>query len=313
MEYYQAIQNRAAQTAAVIRQYVPTLRVGEITATQLLTQAQELGLLAQQRDDALAAFDTANSAENHSFVALRQLGIALPKAAQGELDDAVEAESALLDLLSPVYSVDPRNSEQAIRRGKKLISALTRIDEYLAAHNPPRSSIRSSGKGIAELSQAIDAQPVLTQNVEDRGADVSAARAALRVRATQLDRINKRFYSKLKAEARGHAALAEALTQIDTGPRNLPATLSIRDIRQGGMENRQLLVSYVAATFDDGAESLVEWRLDDDNRAFPHSQAVDPSGNALGPFVGGSRVQLRTRVNNSNGTTTGSVRTLLID
>ena len=312
MEYYQAIQNRAAQTVAVINQHVPTLSVGAITATQLLIQAQALGELAQQRDHALVAFDAANTDEYRSFVALRTLTLTLPKTVQGELDDAVEAESALLDLLSPVYAVDPRNSEQAIKRAKKLVSALTRIDDYLAAQNPPRMPIRSNGQGVAGLSAAIDAHPPLVQLLEDRSADVSAARAALRTAAAQLDRINKRFYSKLKAEARANSTLAEALAQIETGPRNLPATLSIHDIRQGGMENRQLLVSYVAATYDDGAESLIEWQLDDDAKGFAHALAADPSGNALGPFASGARVHLRTRVSNSNGTRTGSVRTLEI-
>ncbi len=312
MEYYQAIQNRAAQTVAVINQYEPALSVGTMSATELMFQAQALGELAQQRDHALVAFDAANAAEHRSFVALRTLTMALPKAAQGELDDAIEAESALLDLLPPVYAVDPRNSELAIKRAKKLISALTRIDDYLAAQNPPRRPIRTGGQGIVELSAAIDAHPPLAQVLEDRSADVSAARAALRTAAAQLDRINKRFYSKLRAEARANPTLAEALPQIETGPRNLPTTLSIQDIRQGGMENRQLLVSYVVATYDDGAESFIEWRHADGPDGFPNVVPADPSGNALGPFASGARVQLRTRVRNSNGATTGSIRTVEI-
>lgn len=45
---------------------------------------------------------------------------------------------------------------------------------------------------------------------------------------------------------------------------------------------------------------------------FTNSLAANPSGNAIGPFDAGSRVSLRTRVRNANGTTTGSVRTLTI-
>jgi hypothetical protein len=45
---------------------------------------------------------------------------------------------------------------------------------------------------------------------------------------------------------------------------------------------------------------------------FTNTTAADPSGNALGPFAAGTTVKLRTRVTNSNGTTTGSVRTLTI-
>lgn len=315
MEYYQAIQNRAAQTAAVVNQYFPTMSIGGITAAQLLVQAQALGALAQARDDALAAFDTANNAENQSFLAIRSLILALPKMAQGDLDDGIDSESALLDLLSPAFAIDPRNSELALKRGKKVISALTRINEHLSAQTPPRPPISSGGKGIAELSAAIDAHPPLMQRLEDRTADVSAARAALRSDASALDRLNKRFYSKLKAVTHGNAALAKALAQIDTGSANLPATLSIRDIRQGGSDNRQLLVSYVTATFDDGATSFIEWRMGNagNGGSFTNTLPADPSGNALGPFASGASVQLRTRVNNSNGTTTGSVRTLEIN
>jgi hypothetical protein len=45
---------------------------------------------------------------------------------------------------------------------------------------------------------------------------------------------------------------------------------------------------------------------------FTHTAPADPSGNALGPFTVGQVIKLRTRVTNSNGTTTGSVRTLTV-
>ena len=313
MEYYQAIQNRAAQTAAVVNQHVPGLSVGDVTANQLLTLSQQLNTLAQQRNDALVAYDGANTEMHRSFTTLRQLVLALPKVVQGELSDAVDAESALLDLLSPVFAVDPRNSELVLKRAMKLVSALSAIDAYLAAQTPSRPAIRAGGRGYAELTAMINAFPLIMQRCEDRGADVSAARTALRTGAANLDRINKRYFNKLKAEARSDTALADALAQIETGTRNLPATLSIRDIRQGGAEQRQLLVSYVAVTYDDGADSFIEWRHADGPDGFPNVLPVDPSGNALGPFASGARVQLRTRVRNSNGATTGSIRTLEIN
>lgn len=313
MAYYQMIQNRAAQTVAVINQHVATLSIGDVTPAQLQARAQMLGTRALERDHALAAFDAANNAENRAFVALRKLLLALPRMAQGELDDDVAAESALLDLLAPVFAVDPRNSELAIKRGIKLVSVLARINDYLAARTPRRAPISSGGLGLAELSAMINAHPALVQQVEDAAADVSAARTALRDEAAQIDRLNKRFYSKLKAEARSNAALQTSLAQIETRAHNLPATLSIREIRQGGADNRQLLVAYVAATYDDGADNFVEWRLDDGSSGFSHSLPADPSGNALGPFAVGTRVQLRTRVSNSVGTTTGSVRSLEIN
>lgn len=313
MEYYQAIQNRAAQTAAVIKQYFPETRIGDITAAGLLEKSQELGKLAQARDDALAAFDAADNAESQGFLALKALTFSLPRIAQGELDDQVGAESALLDLLSPVYSVEPRNTELVQKRGKKLISALARINDYFASLTPPRAPVSGAGGGVGELSAAIDAQAVLAQALEDRTADVSAARSALRTEATALDRLNKRFYAKLRAAAHTDEMLTKALAQIDTGSANLPATLGIRTILQGGTDNRQVLVSYVSGSYDDGATSTLEWKVGAGDTPFSESIAVDPSGNAIGPFSHSANVQLRTRVTNGNGTTTGSVRTLVIN
>jgi hypothetical protein len=312
MEYYQTIQNRTAQTAAVINQWLPTLSLGGVTAAELLGQSAALAALAQARDDALAAFDAADNAENRAFLALQALTIALPKVAEGELDDAVAAESALLDLLSPVYAIAPRTPESALERGRKLTSALTRINDYFAGLTPARPPVTSGGKGVGEVSAAMAALPGVAQALEDRAAEVTAARSALRTAATALDRLNKRFYSRLKAEARDHPALAQALAQITTTAAGLPAILGIRKILQGGADNRQLLVSYTNGSYDDSATSSVEWQVVGVDASFAHSAPANPSGNAIGPFASGQTVKLRTRVHNGNRMINGSVRTLTI-
>ena len=134
----------------------------------------------------------------------------------------------------------------------------------------------------------------------------------LRVAATAVDRLNKRFYAKLTAEARTNAALADALAQIDTESAGLPGTLGISGILQGGTDHLHILVSYDPGTYDGSATSTIEWMVTGVDTDFTHNAPADPSGNALGPFTVGSTVQLRTRVTNSNGTTTGSVRTLTL-
>jgi len=148
--------------------------------------------------------------------------------------------------------------------------------------------------------------------VEDNAAEVSGARTALRVAATALDRLNKRFYSKLQSEARTNPALAAALAQIETDSAGLPGTLGIRSILQGGTDNLHLLITYDNGSYDGTATSTVEWMVVGVDTDFTHNAAADPSGNALGPFTVGSTVKLRTRVVNTNGTTTGSVRTLTL-
>lgn len=310
MEYYQAIQNRAAQTAAVINKFVPTLKIGGVDAAGLLTQSKALDGLAQQRDDAIATSDAAVNAENLGYLQIQNLDLGLPQSAEGELDDNVPAESALLDLLSPVYAVVPRTTELALERGMKLKSALDKINTYLAAQTPVRNPVTSGGKGVTDLNALITAQPALEQALEDTAANVSSARTVLRTAATTVDRLNKRFYAKLQSEARTNAPLAAALGQIGTDGANLPPTLGIKSVLQGGNDQLHLLVSYDGGSYDDTATSVIEWQVVETDNDFSHSAPVDPSGNTLGPFAVGKTVKLRTRVTNGNGTTTGSIRTL---
>jgi hypothetical protein len=312
MEFYQTIQSRSGQTVAVVKTFAAGLSASGVDAAGLAAQGAALEALAQQRDHALADYDGANNAERLGLLVLQTLVLALPKAAEAELDDHNDAESALLDLLVAVYAIKPRNTETVLARGRKLASALTRINAYLATLNPPRAEVRSGGKGLADLTAALDAQAALEQALQDRTARLNQARAALRDAAAALDRLNKRFYARLQAEARTDPALAQALAQIDTGAPNLPATLSIKSVLQGGADNLHLLVGYDPGSIDAKADSTLEWQVDGADADFANSAAADPSGNSIGPFAAGSAVKLRTRVRNSNGATTSAVRTLQI-
>ena len=312
MEYYQAIQNRTGQTVAVIDQYLPTLKAGGVDSAALLAQADALNPLAQTRDNALTDSDSATNAENQGFLTIRGLDLSLPQAAEGELDDTVPAESALIDLLAPAFAIVPRTTEFAMERGHKVVSAVTKINTFLVAAVPPRDAITSGGKAVGNLVTEMNAQPAKEQTVEDRAVDVTSARTDLRVATTAVDRLNKRYYDKLSAEARTNAALAEALANITTTSGNLPGTLGIRTLLQGGVNGLQLLISYENGTYTSGATSTVEWMVEGVDTDFTHTAPADPSGNALGPFTIGQVVKLRTRVTNANGTTTGSVRTLTI-
>ena len=312
MEYYQAFQNRTGQTVAVLNQYLPTLKLSGVDAADLLAQADALNALAQSRDNALAAYDAANNAENQGFLAIQGLTLALPQAAESELDDTVPDESALNDLLAPAYAIVPRTTELALERGKKIVSAVTRINVFLLAAAPPRDPVTAGGKTVADLITAMNSQPALEQAVEDRAVDVTAARTALRTAAAIVDRLNKRFYGKLQAEARTDAALATALAGITTESANLPGTLGIRHLLQGGVNGLQLLIAYDNGSYTSGATNTLEWLVVGVDQDFTHHTPADPSGNALGPFTIGQVVKLRTRVTNSNGTTTGSIRTLTI-
>lgn len=312
MEYHQLIQNRTAQTLAVAKRFFRNLAVGGETTAALQTRAQTLDALAQARDDALADDDAAGNAEEQAFLTLQALTLSLPKSAEGELDATLPAEAALLDLLAPVYAIQPRSRERALERGRKLLSALTHIDAYLAGQTPARAPVRSAGHGADVLAAAMAALPALTQAVEDHAAAVRAARAALREAANELDQLNKRFYSKLRAEALTNGELRAALTQIDTGTSKLPPVLDIRRIVQGGLENRHVLVSYNAASYDAKLNNTLEWWVGERDAVAASSTPVDPAGNALGPFAIGATVRLRARTTHAGGTSLGSVRMLTL-
>ena len=312
MEFYQTIQNRAGQTVAVLNQFLPTLKLSGVDAADLLDLADALSPLAQSRDNALTNYDAAVNAEYQGFLSIQELAVALPQAAEGELDDSVAEEAALIDLLASASAVSPRTTELALDRGKKVVSAVTKINVFLAAASPARDPITSGGLGVAALTTAMNAQPALEQAIEDHAVDVTTSRTALRTAALAVDRLNKRFYVKLQAEARSNPALATALGGITTTSGHLPGTLGIKKILQGGTNGLQLLVSYDNGTFDSGATNTLEWQVVGVDADFAHHVTADPSGNALGPFAVGQAVKVRSRVTNTNGTTTSSTRNLTI-
>jgi hypothetical protein len=296
MEYHQRVQNRAAQTVAVINSHLPTLKVAGVDATGLQAQRVALSGLAQGRDDALANADTANNAEQLACRQIRNLVVDLPKNVEGELSNREPAEAALLDLLAPAYAINPRTTALALQRGMILKSALVKINTYLAAQTPVRGPISSASKGVADLAALMDAQPARQQAAKDKAADVSSARTALATATTTVDRLNKRFYAKLQSEGRSNPALAAAMTQILTESANLPGTLSIDAIVQGGTEHLHLLVSYAKHSYNDSNTNVIEWLVAGVDNDFTHSAAADPSGNPLGPSAVGQTVKLRTRV-----------------
>jgi hypothetical protein len=310
MEFHQSIQNRTTQTVAVINTFAAGLSVAGVDAAGLAAQGLALDPMAQQRDHALADYDGANNAERRGLLALQHLVLTLPKVVEAELDDHVHEESALIDLLAPAYAIKPRTTEAALSRGHKLASALERINAYLAAMQPPRAGIVNDAQGLVELNAAMEAQTVLAQTLANGSARLNHARVDLREAAVALDRLNKRFYARMQALARANPALARAMTQIDTGAPNLPATLSIKDVVQGGEDHLHVLVAYDPASVDGKADSTLEWQIAGVDADFSRTVRVDPSGNAIGPFSAGQLVKLRTRVRNGNGSATSAVRNL---
>ena len=115
-----------------------------------------------------------------------------------------------------------------------------------------------------------------------------------------------------KIDEIGHAY--EALEEIPTeGGTPAPEAIDINEVTQGGEDGLQVLVSYVADGGDHATTKLVEYMVEGVDADFINPVAIEPSGNALGPFVVGQVVKVRTRVSNSVGTRTSAVRMITIE
>ena len=313
MEFYQTAQNRAMQTIAVINEHVPALKVGNTTASGLATLSNGLDATALTRDTTLAAYDGAANQEALNLISLRKLVMALPKVADGELADEIEAEKKLQDLLDPVYAIRPRTTESTLARARKLVPVLTQINAFLGAQIPVRGPITAGGKGVADITALISFFPLLEQNVENTLADATTARSTLFLGARVVHRFNVSFLKKLQAEAIDNPLLTAALGQITTTSVNLPETLSIEDAVQAGENGLHITVSYEPGTGTGATERWVDWMIEGVDPDFTNSTAADLSGNLLGPFTVGQVIKIRTRTINSNGTRTSAIRTITIE
>ena len=106
--------------------------------------------------------------------------------------------------------------------------------------------------------------------------------------------------------------LATALSQITTESENLPETLSIRSMLQGGPALLHVLVGYEPGTGTDANELWLDWMVEGVDTEFTHSVAADMSGNQIGPFTPDQTIIIRTRALNSNGARTSAKRKLKI-
>jgi hypothetical protein len=312
MEFYQQCQNRTEQTVAVINLHIPGLTLGGVTTAGLLSLCNNLDGLALTRDQKVSDLDTAANAENLAYLELKRMTVALPAAAEAALDESNAIEADLISLLDEAYGITPRTVEAAIQRAKKLVTPLTKINAYLAGLIPPRGAVTSGGKGLVDLTSAFTNMPSLELMTAQKRVEANDGRTDLRNSARALDRFNKRFYKKLKSEAMSNPALAAALSQIDTEGKNLPETLSIRSMLQGGPDLLHVLVGYEPGTGSDATALFLEWMVEGVDADFAHTETVDFSGNQIGPFAPGQKVVIRTRTENANGTRTSAKRRLTI-
>jgi hypothetical protein len=210
MQYHQAVQKRTKKTVAVIRTFCPALRVSLIPAAGLAGRAAALDGLVQARDDCAAAARKAAKAEAAAYAQLRELTLRVPKLIEGSF----AGTHPLRALLRAVYAIVPETPAKILQRADALLPVWRKADAALAAREPAEGPVRCDGKGAEECAALRAGMWQLGLSAAAALAPLALARTALRTAARAVDKLNKRFYKKLRAESRDNAALREGLRQI---------------------------------------------------------------------------------------------------
>ena len=194
--------------------HCPDLRVALFGNPELGAFAEAVTELVRERDARDVEFRDLRGAFRTSNAALRTLTLKVPLLIEGQF----KAPDAITVMLPPIWAIVPRTPALAQKRARVLLPVWKAADAALAKRTPPEPPIVREGVGAAEFAQLAEALPALELEVAHAATTLRAARIALRKKARLLDRWNKRFYGRLKAEARTDAALKAALKQIKTEP-----------------------------------------------------------------------------------------------
>jgi hypothetical protein len=308
-EFWQDVQKRALATQVAWSEHFSTLQIGAFTAADFATLIGELEPAAGLRDARIHDYDQATQTRDFSDLRLRLLGKRVPALIEGMVD----SESGLLDDLDKVYAIRPESFASAISRGHALVPIWKSVNQWQTGQTPPRPVVVAGTATVSTLESELVGTPTLLAGVATAEEQVTRQRSTLRALAMKVDRISKRAYKSMRATPDLSPEATAALDDIPTTTTSdLPDTLGIRTITQGGVSGRQILVRYEPHVHEEGETLKIEWMIVGVDVGFDSHATVDPSGNALGPFVVGQEVKVRTTVTNPAGTRTGSVRTLTI-
>lgn len=308
-EYWQDIQHRAQATLPVWQNHFPELKIGSVGAGDYTDLLDALPQRAQERDDAVQLYDGAVQGVDFAFAWLRLHTLRVPAILAGVIDE----ESGLLDDLDKVYAIRPYSPDQAVARAKALSPVWHAANLWQVAQTPPRPMIVRGAVTLPIFQQKLAGFPGSEQAEADRLFDLKQSRDVLRKAAAVLDRLSKRFLQAGRGLADPGSAAEAALAEIPTESASpLPDTLGIKTLRQGGDDGLHLLAAY--EPYDDSSATAKElqWMIEGVDAGWEHTVAVQPGGNALGPFVAGQVVRVRTRVTNASGTRESGVRQLTI-
>jgi hypothetical protein len=217
------------------------------------------------------------------------------------------------------YRVNPRTESTILKRARELFPVWERANAAMAALTPTQAPITRSIGGVvytaAMLKDLVVDYADLIKALENKESALDAAGEALRAQDRTTDQLNKRWYKVVKESHDPGDPVYDALAGIPTEPSTpAPDPIEIETVAQGGEGGLQVLVQYVPGGGDHATTKEVQWEVTGVDAAgtFPHTAPLDASGNALGPFVVGKTVKIRTAVSNSSGTRTTAPRTITV-
>lgn len=311
-EKHAEVHTRAQQTGAVWTTHAATFKVGKLTAAQHATDAGALFTAANTRDLAQDAVDDARTARDNNFTLLSKLGVAFPRAVEGQLevDDDYHGEVADCRKIEVVSHAD------AMARARGVVSLVTRVNTARAALVPPLDPITvkhpdgsNTDVPVATLATILANHPGLMQTVQDRVADLNKTRGALNRATTKVDQNNKRWFAAWEGNFPEGSAERDALSQIDTGPTTpAPSALELNPVtpQAGG----QFAATYVPGGGAHASTLHLQWKVVGVDLEFGHDTLVVLAGQTVATgAAAGVDVIFRTKAANSQGTTYSAEKT----
>ncbi|SRR5581483_3541269 len=205
-EFWQKTHKRGMETVTFWRKFFPLMSVAGTGVDQHAANLDQLGRLAQERENRKTAAKQMKNTELAQFAAIRTLNLAVPQLITAQFDESHPVRQSL----AAVFTIVPRSDALNLRRARILIPIWKQANAELAKR-PSGTAIMRDTTDVAAFEQMVMRYPERLQETSDAEAALTSARGALRIFCRQVDRMNKRAYLKFSAEARTDATVREVL------------------------------------------------------------------------------------------------------
>jgi hypothetical protein len=297
-EYHEEVHTRGQQTLGVWITFNAGFTVGPLTIALHTADVNAIPTAAAARDTQQDAVDDAREARDNNYELLKDLGVRVPRAIEGQLP----AGDDLLGELDDVRAIEATSQDNAQARVRRVLSLWTRVNAKRAAAVPPLGPLLVGTTTVAQLQTILDNHSGLMQTVENEKAELNQKRSDLRNLANKVDRNNKRWFAAWEGHYAEGTPERDALSQIDTGPQTpAPTPLQIGAItaQAGG----QFTVPFVAGGGAHATTELLLWQVVGVDAGFTHQVPLtdhNPKVVATGAALGAT-VNFKTRMSNSVG------------